>query len=229
MPRGSCIRAGSGAASPAARSAGPRPRAAAPRKPPGGAPPSPPRASPPRPPPPPGDARAPSRSLPARCGTPAPSPDGRCGPGTPARRPAASVPGPPFGTAGSRLHRTGWARTSPPSAPAAPDNLAPSRSRQCTTLQPVRPEQGSFVHPARIPACSPAVVRLGLYLLSMDRQSWRTRLSPLVPSHLSFGGSLPTAGPVLPDMLPLLRPAPPAMGIRCRRLFAAQKEEVSRQ
>ena len=61
------------------------------------------------------------RSRPARCGSRAPSPGSRCGPGTRASRPPATAPGRPCGTAARRApRRTGRGRSAPPSAPARP-------------------------------------------------------------------------------------------------------------
>ena len=83
-------------------------------------PPRPPRAPSPRTPPAPGRRRgpeapappprapprapaAPPRSRPARCGSRAPSPGGRSGPGSPDGRRADTAPGPPCGRAAARL------------------------------------------------------------------------------------------------------------------------------
>ena len=54
---------------------------------------------------------------PARCGSRAPSPDGRHGPGTPTRRRPGGAPGRPSGTGALRARRRGPARSAPPSGP----------------------------------------------------------------------------------------------------------------
>ena len=76
--------------------------------------------------------RAP-RSRPARCGSRAPSPGRRCGPGTRACRPAGHRARSPVRYSrapGSR--RTGRGRSAPPSARAGPGSRAPPARRRCT-------------------------------------------------------------------------------------------------
>src|SRR5262245_12604066 len=75
------------------------------------------------------------RSLQARYGIPAPSPDGRCAPETLSSCPPATFQGPPSCTSSrSLLSRTGHSQTSRPSVPASSDTHARLPLHRCISL-----------------------------------------------------------------------------------------------
>ena len=113
------------------------------------------------------------------------------GPGTPARRPAATAPGRRCGTAARPAPpRTGRGRSAPPSAPAGPGSRAPGRRRRCTARPARRPAPARPRRPARRPACWRSAGRWAARVprprgASATATRWRPPWSPVGPYRLT--------------------------------------------